>query len=143
MLKFFTKQDEERIIKAIQDAEHNTSGEIRVHLEKKLEADVLLEAQQVFTKLGMHQTAERNGVLIFIAPAHRKFAIVGDEGINQLVGEDFWASERDIMQQHFRSGAYAEGICKAIEQVGEKLKAHFPYHSDDTNELSDEISYSD
>ncbi|MFN7119672.1 MAG: TPM domain-containing protein [Saprospiraceae bacterium] len=143
MLTFFSKDDEARIVQAIQDAEHNTSGEIRVHLEKKLEEDVLVEAQRVFTKLGMHQTAERNGVLIFIAPQHRKFAIIGDEGINQLVGEDFWAAERDIIQQHFRQGAYAEGICKAIEQVGEKLKAHFPYQTDDTNELSDEISYSD
>lgn len=143
MLKFFTEPDEARIIQAIQDAERNTSGEIRVHLEKTLEESVLIEAQRVFTKLGMQDTAARNAVLIFIAPEHRKFAIIGDEGINQLVGEDFWKEERDLIQQHFRQGAYADGVCKAIEQVGEKLKAHFPYQSDDKNELSDEISYSD
>lgn len=143
MLKFFTKEDEERIIEAIRAAERNTSGEIRVHLEKKLEADVLQEAQQTFAKLGMHKTEARNGVLIFLAPEHRKFAILGDEGINKIVGDNFWQEERDLLQQHFRQGAYADGICLAIAQVGEKLKAHFPYQQDDTNELSDEISYSD
>jgi uncharacterized membrane protein len=143
MLQFFTKQDEARIIEAIQNAEQNTSGEVRVHLEKKMTEDVLIEAQKVFTKLGMHETADHNGVLIFIAPEHRKFAIIGDEGINQLVGEDFWKEERDLMQEHFKQGAYTDGICKAIEQVGEKLKAHFPYQTDDKNELSDDISYSE
>jgi len=143
MLKFFTKEDEERIIQAIQAAERNTSGEIRVHLEKKLGSDVLKEAQQTFAKLGMHKTEARNGVLIFLAPEHRQFAILGDEGINKIVGDNFWQEERDLLQQHFRQGAYADGICLAIAQVGEKLKAHFPYQQDDTNELSDEISYSD
>lgn len=143
MLNFFTKDDEARIIGAIQDAEHNTSGEIRVHLEKKLEADVLNEAQQTFAKLGMHKTAARNGVLIFIAPEHRQLAIVGDEGINKIVGADFWAAERDLLQQHFKQGAYVDGLCQAIAQVGEKLKTHFPYQTDDINELPDEISYSD
>ena len=143
MLQFFTKPDEARIIQAIQNAERNTSGEIRVHLEKTLEKDVLTEAQKVFAKLKMHQTAARNGVLIFIAPQHRQFAIIGDEGINQLVGDNFWQAERDLMQAHFQEGAHTDGICNAIEQVGEKLKAHFPYQTDDVNELPDEISYSE
>ncbi len=142
MVEFFTKPDEARIIAAIGEAERNTSGEIRVHLEKTLEADAVEEATRTFEQLGMHQTAARNGVLIFIAPEHRKFAIIGDEGINQIVGEDFWKEERDLMQEHFRQGAFADGICLAIAQVGEKLKAHFPFQTDDTNELSDEISYS-
>jgi uncharacterized membrane protein len=141
MLDFFTKPDEERIIQAIRAAERNTSGEIRVHLEKTLEEDVLIEAQRAFTKLGMHETAARNAVLIFIAPEHRKFAIIGDEGINQVVGEDFWKEERDLMQRHFRRNEYTEGTCQAIAQVGDKLKTYFPYQDDDRNELPDEISY--
>ncbi len=142
MLKFFSEEDESRIIEAIRAAEQNTSGEIRVHLEKKLKKDALTEARDTFVKLGMHQTEARNGVLIFIAPEHHQFAIVGDEGIHQQVGDDFWQAERDLLQHHFRQGAFAEGICEAIALIGEKLKAHFPYRGDDRNELSDEISYS-
>lgn len=142
MLAFFNKEDEARIIAAIQEAECNTSGEIRVHLEKKLEKDAVTEARHTFAKLEMHKTKARNGVLIFIAPEHHQFAIIGDQGIHEQVGDDFWQAERDLMQQHFREGAFAEGLCKAIEQVGDKLKAYFPYQSDDKNELSDEISYS-
>lgn len=143
MLAFFTKDDEEQIIQAIREAEQNTSGEIRVHLEKTLDGEALEEAKRTFAKLEMHLTAARNGVLIFIAPQQRKFAIIGDEGIDQAVGEDFWKEERDLIQQHFRQGTYAAGVCKAIAQIGEKLKVHFPYTVEDTNELSDEISYSE
>ncbi len=142
MLAFFNKDEEKRIITAIQEAERNTSGEIRVHLEKTLEKDAVTEAQQTFAKLGMHKTEARNGVLIFIAPEHHQFAIVGDKGIHEKVGENFWQEERDLMQEHFKKGAFADGICLAIAQVGEKLKVHFPYQSDDENELPDEISYS-
>ena len=142
MLAFFNKDEEKRIITAIQEAERNTSGEIRVHLEKKLEKDAVTEAQQTFAKLGMHKTEARNGVLIFIAPEHHQFAIVGDKGIHEKVGENFWQEERDLMQEHFKKGAFADGICLAIAKVGEKLKVHFPYQSDDENELPDEISYS-
>ena len=143
MLAFFNQQEEQRIIAAIQEAERNTSGEIRVHLEKKLEKEVLIEAKEAFAKLNMHRTKARNGVLIFIAPAHHQFAIIGDEGIHKVVGEDFWKEERDLMQQYFRQGAFADGICKAIVQVGEKLKIYFPHQSDDTNELSNDISYAE
>lgn len=142
MLQFFTKEQEESIIAAIQSAELNTSGEIRVHLEKTAKGDIVKEARQTFAKLKMHKTKARNGVLIFLVPARKEFAIIGDEGIHELVGEDFWQAERNLMQVHFRQGAFAEGICQVIEQVGEKLKAYFPYQSDDKNELPDEISYS-
>jgi len=142
MLQFFNKEEEERIIEAIRAAEQNTSGEIRVHLEKDAKGDVVKEARRMFTKLKMHKTQARNGVLIFLVLDRKEFAIIGDKGINDIVGENFWQEERDVIQTHFRQGAFAEGICKAIEQVGEKLKAHFPYQSDDENELPDEISYS-
>ncbi|MBV6655576.1 MAG: TPM domain-containing protein [Mameliella sp.] len=142
MIRFFKPEEEDRIIAAIQDAERNTSGEIRVHLEDNLRVNVLEAAQKTFLKLGMHKTEARNGVLIFIAPEQRKLAILGDKGINEKVPEDFWAEERDIMLAQFKTGNYADGVCAAIQQTGAKLKAFFPYQSDDENELPNEISYS-
>ncbi len=142
MIRFFQPEEEDRIIDAIQEAELNTSGEIRVHLEDNLKGDVLQAAQKTFLKLEMHKTEARNGVLIFIAPEQRKFAILGDKGINEKVPKDFWSEERDIMLAHFKSGNYADGVCAAVQQVGAKLKAFFPYQSDDENELPDDISYS-
>ncbi|MEQ8705256.1 MAG: TPM domain-containing protein [Phaeodactylibacter sp.] len=142
MIRFFQPEEEDRIIAAIKEAELNTSGEIRVHLEDDLKMEALEGAQKTFVKLGMHKTDARNGVLIFIAPEQRKFAILGDKGINEKVPENFWAEERDIMLAHFKSGQYADGVCAAIQQVGAKLKAFFPYQSDDENELPDDISYS-
>jgi uncharacterized membrane protein len=142
MIRFFQPEEEDRIIDAIQEAELNTSGEIRVHLEDNLKGDVLQAAQKTFQKLEMHKTDARNGVLIFIAPEQRKFAILGDKGINEKVPKDFWSEERDIMLAHFKSGNYADGVCAAVQQVGAKLKAFFPYQSDDENELPDDISYS-
>lgn len=142
MLKFFKQEDEERIIGAIQMAENKTSGEIRVHLEDNCKGEVLQAAQKVFLKLGMQKTAQRNGVLIFLAPQRKEFAIVGDQGINAVVPENFWEEERDIMQAHFREGQFAEGIALALEQIGVKLKEFFPVQDDDENELPDEISYS-
>lgn len=141
MIKFFTPADEERIIAAIQEAERQTSGEIRVHLEKKTKKDVMKDALRTFHRLGMHKTKQRNGVLILLAPEQRQFAIIGDEGIDQVVPDGFWAEERDIMQEHFRRGAYADGLIEVIRGVGDKLKTYFPYEDDDVNELSDEISY--
>jgi uncharacterized membrane protein len=142
MLAFFSKEDETRIIEAIRAAERNTSGEIRVHLEKKLNKDVIAEARDTFAKLGMHNTEARNGVLLFIAPEAHQFAIIGDEGIHQQVGEQFWQEERDLLQAYFRQGDFTEGICQAIAIIGNKLKAYFPYLDEDQNELPDDISYS-
>ena len=142
MIKFFKPEEEESIIGAIQTAEKNTSGEIRVHLEDNSKDDILDEAVRTFARLKMHETKARNGVLIFLAPERKRFAIIGDEGINRVVPENFWEEEKHVMAQHFRVGEFAQGICKAIEQVGEKLKEHFPYQDDDVNELPDDISYS-
>lgn len=142
MIRFFQKEEETKIIESIREAERQTSGEIRVHLEKNAKGDILTAAARTFQQLGMHETGARNGVLIFLAPERREFAIIGDEGINKIVGEEFWQEERDLMQQHFKRGAFCAGVCTVIGQIGEKLKAHFPYQEDDRNELSDEISYS-
>lgn len=143
MIDFFSKQEEQQIIKAIESAEMQTSGEVRVHLTRRSPKDIMEHALQLFHKLNMHKTAQRNGVLILVAPKARQFAILGDEGINKVVPPNFWQTERDILLEHFRKNAYGEGVCKVIEQIGEKLKTFFPRQDDDVNELSDEISYDD
>lgn len=143
MIDFFSKEEEKQIISAIESAEMQTSGEIRVHLTRRSPKDIMQHALQLFHKLDMHKTAQRNGVLILLAPQARQFAILGDEGINKAVPPNFWQTERDILLQHFRNKAYGEGVSKVIEQIGEKLKTFFPRQDDDVNELSDEISYDD
>lgn len=141
MIDFFSKLEEQAIISAIRAAELNTSGEIRVHLEDKLKGSVLDVAVEVFKELNMDETQARNGVLILLAPIEKQFAIIGDEGIDAVVPPNFWDEEKDLMQGYFKEGAFCKGICEAIGQIGEKLKAHFPYQDDDVNELPDEISY--
>jgi uncharacterized membrane protein len=139
--RFFTVAEKEQIIKAIQVAESQTSGEIRVHVESSVGGrDALGRAQEVFRQLGMDRTALRNGVLIYLAVADRKFAIIGDAGIDQVVPANFWVETKEILRGHFSSGRFVEGIVYGVASVGEHLKTHFPYCAGDINELSDEIS---
>jgi len=138
---FFTKEQQETIKQAIARAEMNTSGEVRVHIDEKCEGDVLDVAAAHFKRMEMHKTAESNGVLFFLAVADHKFAIIGDKGINEKVPADFWDQIRDTMLQHFKQQQFTEGLSKGIDMAGEKLKLHFPYQSNDTNELSDDVSF--
>ncbi len=141
MIEFFTKQEGNLIIQSIRKAERNTSGEIRVHLEANCKGNIIAAAERVFFQLGMDETQAKNGILFFLAPERKEFAIIGDTGINDVVPHDFWEDIRDIVIAHFKQKAYAEGICRGVERVGEKLKVYFPYQDDDVNELPDEISY--
>jgi uncharacterized membrane protein len=136
-----SKQDQEDIKQAIMNAELDTSGEIRVHIENNCPGDVMDRAAYVFEKLQMHETEKRNGVLLYLALKNRKFAVIGDAGINQKVPDDFWDSIKMEMLNHFREGNFAEGLIYGITQTGEHLKKFFPYHTNDINELSDEISF--
>ena len=138
--KFFNEEEKNKILQAIKDAEDNTSGEIRLHLDSKCKGDVLPQGIKIFQRLKMHKTALRNGTLIFLAVDDKKFAIVGDEGINKIVDENFWDDVRDIMQASFKKNEFAPGIVAAILRIGEKLKEFFPHQEDDVNELPDEIS---
>jgi uncharacterized membrane protein len=138
--QFLSEQDELEIIEAIQTAELNTSGEIRIHIEGKATKDAYERALEVFNSLKMYNTQQRNGVLLYIATEDHKFVICGDEGINNAVADDFWDCTRDIMASHFKSRNFKEGIVAGILNAGEQLKTHFPWQSDDTNELSNEIS---
>ncbi|MBP1712544.1 MAG: hypothetical protein H6Q42_747 [Deltaproteobacteria bacterium] len=138
--KFFTSEEQRRIVDEIQRAEDRTSGEIRVYLDCCTPADVVGKARQIFVKLGMTKTRHRNGVLIYLATDHKKFAILGDEGIHQVVPGDYWKTVKDKMQKHFRQGRFSEGICLGVREIGEKLKVHFPFEKGDVNELPDQIS---
>lgn len=141
MVKFFTTEQEQRIIAAIREAEGQTSGEIRVHLERELIGDALNVAAQMFHELEMDTTAERNGVLIFLVPSMKRFAIIGDKGINEKVPEHFWDDIRDVMQTHFKKSDFTQGVIEGVKRSGSKLKEYFPRSADDVNELPDEISY--
>jgi uncharacterized membrane protein len=138
---FFNKEQQKNIVDAISSAELNTSGEIRLHIVDACAQDPMQEAIHVFESLGMTKTELRNGVLIFLAVKDKKFAIVGDKGINEVVPSDFWDSIRDTMISNFKNHDFEKGIVAGITAVGEKLKQHFPYSQDDENELSNEISF--
>ncbi len=140
--RFLGPEDEEEIIQAIRAAEEDTSGEIRVHLEYGLGKDPMERAWELFHELKMDNTRNANGVLLYVAVHDHKFAICGDRGICKVVPEGFWDSTRDVMQAHFREGRFKEGIIAGVRTAGKELKVHFPWHPDDPNELTDEISRS-
>ena len=138
--EFVQQLDEARIVKAIAEAELRSSGEVRLFVTRHKPAEVLPAAQAQFAKLGMAKTAERNGVLLFFAPASRQFAIVGDAGVHARCGQDFWHEIRDGMSGKLKQGQYTEAIVEAIGKVGEVLARHFPRQKDDRNELPDDIA---
>jgi uncharacterized membrane protein len=138
---FFSPADQLIIKAAIENAELDTSGEIRVHIENMCKADVLDRAAFVFRQLGMEKTALRNGVLIYFAIKHRKFAIIGDKGINSVVPQGFWDDIKNNMASSFSRNEFQTGLCTAIAAVGEHLKKYFPHRNDDVNELADDISF--
>ncbi len=137
----FTTEQKAQITDAIKEAELNTSGEIRVHIEKSCKIEVLERASQVFSKLQMQKTELRNGVLFYLAMNDRKFAILGDAGINAKVPEGFWDNISETVVSEFKNSKYSNGLAKGILMAGTKLKEHFPHQQDDVNELSDEISF--
>ena len=139
--QILNNEEDRRIVEAIKQAELNTSGEIKVHIENHCRGDVEERSLHVFNRLKMNETQQRNGVLIYLAVRDHKFAILGDEGINNVVEADFWTDIRDLMVTAFREGRFADGLEQGIMRCGEKLKTYFPYQSDDINEIPDDISY--
>ena len=135
-----TAEEEQEIVEAILEAEKNTSGEIRVHIEPTAKMDHFSRAQQVFHMLKMDNTKDANGVLIYVAVKDRKFVIYGDKGIDRVVPKGFWDSTRDLMASYFKKGDFKNGIIQGVLKAGEELQAHFPWDHNDTNELSDEVS---
>ncbi len=138
---FFTPREQQEIISAIKEAELDTSGEIRVHIENRCKREVLDRAAYLFKQLHIHKTKLRNGVLFYLSVHDHKFAILGDMGINQVVPTNFWDEIKEGMQKQFRDGNFVEGLSEGIIRAGKQLKDHFPYQQDDVNELTDEISF--
>lgn len=138
---FFTKEQQAHILASVKEAEKETSGEIRVHIETSFNGDVLDRAAWVFKKLDMHKTAERNGVLFYLAVVNKQFAIIGDAGINSKVPAGFWDEASMILMNNFKEGKFTEGLAEGIHMAGKQLKAHFPYITNDKNELPDDISF--
>jgi uncharacterized membrane protein len=137
---FLTQAEEQEIVAAILEAEKDTSGEIRVHIEAHTRENHYERAKEIFHLLKMDNTKEGNGVLIYVAVHDRKFVICGDKGINDVVPKGFWDSTKDIIETHFKKGQFKQGLVAGILEAGKELKVHFPWHANDTNELSNEVS---
>jgi len=140
MARRFSRFDSERIVAAIADAERHSTGQIRVHITRQKPDDLLARAVRRFERLGMARTERRNGVLIYIAPRMRQFRILGDVGIHSRCGDDFWKEVAAAMEEHFRRGAFTEGIVKGIERVGEVLARHFPPEGPEHDELPNKVT---
>jgi uncharacterized membrane protein len=138
---FFTEEQLEDIRQAIMNAELDTSGEIRVHIENTCTGDVMERALVIFHKLEMNETASRNGVLIYLAVKDHKFAIIGDKGIHEVVAENYWDNIKNKMLEHFRVNNFTQGLVEAIAETGQQLKQFFPFHTNDKNELTDDVSF--
>ena len=137
----FTEEKKAGIKRAIEVAEMNTSGEIRLHLENSCKKEMFDRAAEIFAKLEMQKTKLRNGILFYVAVRDRKFVIIGDAGINLKVPEGFWENIKETVIGYFRQDKIAEGLMEGIRLAGEQLQEHFPYESTDVDELSNEISY--
>lgn len=143
LIDFLTTDEQQRIVSAIAEAEHQTSGEICVHVTPRCWGNVMTTAQKKFNQLKLYETERRNAVLIFIAYKSHKFAILGDQGINELVPDDFWKDTLTLLGKKLKAGETCNGLCETILQIGNKLTHYFPAVKDDINELSNEITYED
>jgi uncharacterized membrane protein len=138
---FLNQLRHEKIVAAIREAEHQTSGEIRVFVSHKLVDDPVVAAQRAFVRLGMEKTREHNGVLIFVAPRASKFAVIGDSAVHAKCGDVFWTEVTEAMTGHFRQSDFTGGIILGVKKAGDLLARHFPCDPDDRNELPDEIAH--
>ncbi len=140
--EFFTAEQQQQMTTAIQQAEKNTSGEVRVFVESKCSyVDPLDRAKEIFFNLKMDKTKDRNAVLLYIAMKDRQMALFGDEEIYRRLGAEYWNSEVKKMIASFSKENYTAGICKCVADIGEALKQHFPFETSDKNELPDEIIF--
>lgn len=138
---FISPEEGKRIAEAIVEAERHTSGEICVHVTPKCSGDMMKKAEQKFNKLGLYKTERRNAVLLFIAYKSRKFAIVGDTGINKVVPADYWHQEKETLAKFLKAQRPADGICEVVRQLGESLSKYFPEEKNDINEISNEVTF--
>jgi len=139
----FTEEQQEQIIHAIQQAETHTSGEIRLAVESRCKGEPLDRAMVYFGRLGMEKTAQRNGVLIYLATEDHQFAILGDRGIHARVPADFWEQTKERMLRHFKTGNLVQGLIEGIVHAGEQMQRFFPREAEDVNELPNDITFGD
>ena len=128
--EFLSRLQHDQLVEAIRSAEKKTSGEIRVFISRHKPENAVKAAQKHFDELGMHRAKERNGVLIFVAPRARKFAVIGDAGVHERCGDEFWSALAGEMTGHFKKGDFTEGLIHAINKAGELLAKHFPRKPD-------------
>jgi uncharacterized membrane protein len=139
---YFTPHEKQIIVAAIKQAEKQTSGEVRVFVESKCSyVKAIDRAKELFDKLDMHKTAERNGVIVYVALKDRQLAIFADAGIHEKVGQQFWNEQLKLMLSHFHKEHYVDGIATVVKEVGEALHTHFPHIKNDVNELPDDIVF--
>lgn len=138
--EFLPAHDRSRVRDAISVAEQGTSAELRVHLDEHCEDEELDRAAFLFGHLGMHDTALRNGVLLYVNVSDRRVAVIGDAGIHQHVGQSFWNDVLELVRLHFLGARYADGIIAGVERIAEKLRELFPSSAGDRDELSNEVS---
>jgi uncharacterized membrane protein len=139
---FLTPAEEGEVMKAIEEFEKRTSGELRVHLENHVEGDLMEAAKKTFAALGLTATRERNGVLFFVAVKDHHFAVLGDQGIDRVVPPGFWDQTVAAVKAKFKERKFGEGLIEGVKMAGEQLAAHFPPRADDMNELPNQISRS-
>jgi uncharacterized membrane protein len=137
--RFISDLRHTEIVAAIAEAERHTSGEIRVYISRRHRPDGLASARDRFARLRMHETRDRNAVLIYVAPVAQTFAVLGDEAAYVTCREDMWPEVRDAMAADFKAGRFSEGIIRAVGLVGAELRRHFPRRPDDRNELPDSV----
>lgn len=138
---FFTTEEEKAIVQAIRDAESQTNGEIRVHVEAHCNGDAYKRAVEIFENIGMTQTKDKNGILFYLAYLDHEFCVIGDSGIHNMATDAFWMELKMVLEHHFKNKRFAEGLIEAITIAGLRLKKYFPKTTDNTNELSDQISF--
>ena len=138
---FFNERQQREIAEEIKKAESQTSAEIRVHLEEHCDRDPFERAKEIFTKIGMHKTRLKNGILIYLCIKGKKFAIIGDAGIDKVLVPDYWGNLAAGIERHFKEGGFCEGICFAIRELAGFLKKYFPHLKTDTNEIPDKLSF--
>ena len=139
--RLLTTIDQEKVKEAIRRAENRTSGEIRVSVAPLFWGSIEKAADKAFVRMGMTATKDRNGVLFFVVPARRKFVVLGDRGIHEKVGQEFWDRVAAVLSERFRDGDFTGGLVRGIEEIGEQLAAHFSHQSDDQDELPDEVEF--
>src|SRR5262249_18865048 len=135
-----SKADLDAVAEAISHAERSTAAEIRVHLDHRCAEDAMARAVEVFERLHMHRTADRAGVLLYLAMDDHKVAVIGDTGIHQRVGQGYWDGLIARVIRHLREGRPREALVGAVAELGAVLATHFPRRRDDRNELSDRVS---